>query len=105
MVCPILDLNYVASVLFFIFGYLVLGFNILGCARWSISRNGTFHHGVDLLERKVRICIYFSEPIEFPIVNEQNEVEVTLVGYFDGLFHQVLRPSVLCVCQISRIIV
>ena len=105
MVCTILDLNDVSCVLFFVLGYLVLGFNILGCARWSVSRNGTFHHCVDLLERKVRICVNLSEPIEFPIVNEQNEVEVTLVGYFDGLFDQVLRPSVLCVRQIRRIIV
>lgn len=105
MICTILDLNYVACVLFFIFGYLVLRFNILSCARRSVCWNGTFHHCVDLLEGKVRICIYLSEPIEFPIVNEQNEVKVTLVRYFDGLFDQVLRPSVLRVRQVRRIIV
>lgn len=106
VICTIVDLHDVASVLLLVLRYLILRFLIvaLGACRLA-GGNSSFHHGVDLFEREVRIGIYLPEPVELPIVDEQNEIEVALVRYLYGLLDQVFRAPVFRVCQVCCVVV
>ena len=106
MVRAIVDLDDVARILFLVLGYLVLGFKIVTVrAYWSVGGNSSFHHGVDLLQSKVGICIYLPEPIKLSIMDKQNEIEVALIGYLNGLLDQVFRAPVFRVRQVCCVVV
>ena len=105
VVRAVVDLHDVACILLFVLGDFVLRFRLLAGRAWRlVGSHCTFHHGVDLLEREVGICINLPEPIKLPVMHEENEVEVALVRYLNGLLDQVFGSAVLGVRQISSII-
>ena len=48
--------------------------------------------------------MYFFVPIEPSIVNDEDNVELTLTANLDALLHQVLCPSIFGIPQLIRIL-